>query len=129
MIFVLTKNEQEILELMWEQSRPLTRTEIITLSPERSWKASSIHILLNKLLEKEAIAVDGFIKTGKNYGRTYSPSITRNEYEKMLLKQHYKNGKLSIGEMVATLIDDEAVDDSVIDELEAIIKKRRSKDT
>ena len=128
-IFILTSNELEILELMWKQCRPLTRTEIIDLSPERSWKASSIHILLNKLLDKEAIIVDGFIRTGKGYGRTYSPVVTQDEYEKMLIKNQYKKGQLSIGELVATLIDDEDIDDSVIAELETIIKMRRLKDT
>ena len=58
----LTNNELEIMELMWKMKRPLSRTEIIDLSPDRSWSASSIHILLNKLLEKEAIEVSGFVK-------------------------------------------------------------------
>ena len=75
----LTNNELEIMELMWKMKRPLSRTEIIDLSPDRSWSASSIHILLNKLLEKEAIEVSGFVKTNKNYGRTYSPLITQND--------------------------------------------------
>ena len=61
----LTNNELEIMELMWKMKRPLSRTEIIDLSPDRSWSANSIHILLNKLLEKEAIEVSGFVKTNK----------------------------------------------------------------
>jgi len=112
---------------MWTQNRPLTRTEIINLSPERSWKASSIHVLLNKLLEKEAIIVDGFTKTGKNYGRTYSPSVSREEYEKALLKQQFKNTNLSLGELFSTLVEDEDIDDSVIDELQDLLNKRRRK--
>jgi predicted transcriptional regulator len=112
---------------MWQQNRPLTRTEIIKLSPERSWKASSIHILLNKMLDKKAIIVDGFIRTGKNYGRTYSPAFSREEYEKMLLKHQYKNASLSLGKLFAALIEDEEISDSTIDELEAIIRKRREK--
>lgn len=123
----LTKNELEILKLMWTQNRPLTRTEIINLSPERSWKASSIHVLLNKLLEKDAIIVDGFTKTGKNYGRTYSPSVSREEYEKALLKQQFKNTNLSLGELFSTLVEDEDIDDSVIDELQDLLNKRRPK--
>lgn len=128
-MFDLTKNELEVLELMWEQDRPLTRTEIINLSPERSWKAGSIHILLNRLLDKEAIIVDGFVKTGKNYGRTYSAAVTRKDYDMSLFKQHYESGNISIGELFAALIEDEKYDDSVIDELEAIIKKRKAKDS
>jgi len=60
----LTKNEQEIMDLLWKENKPLSRSDIINLSTERSWKASSIHILLNQLLEKGAICVNGFVKTG-----------------------------------------------------------------
>lgn len=126
-IFILTKNELEILELMWKQNKPLTRTEIINHSPERSWKASSIHILLNKLLEKEAIIVDGFTKTGKNYGRTFSPSLSQEEYQKMLLKQQYKNFNLSLGAFISTLIEEEELDDSTLEELQDLLNKRREK--
>ena len=45
----LTNNELEIMELLWTQGRPLSRTEIIELTPERSWSSKSIHIILNKL--------------------------------------------------------------------------------
>ena len=127
LIINLTKNELEILNVMWRENRPLTKSEIISLSPERSWKASSIHILLNKLLEKEAIIVDGFTKTGKNYGRMYSPSFSHIEYEKALVKHQYKNANLSLGELFSTLIEDEYIDDSVINELYDLVNKRRRK--
>src|SRR5665648_552396 len=78
----------EIMRLLWTQGRPLSRSEIVDLSPERSWKASSIHILLNQLLEKEAIMVDGFVKTGRNYGRTYSAAISPEEYQIIQIKQN-----------------------------------------
>ena len=64
--FRLTKSENEIMELMWKEGHPLSRSEIIDLTPERSWKPSSIHILLNSLLEKNAIEVAGFVQTTKN---------------------------------------------------------------
>lgn len=48
----LTKNEIEIMEVLWSEQRPLTRTEIVNLSVDKSWKDSSIHILLNSLLKK-----------------------------------------------------------------------------
>lgn len=126
-IFILTKNELEILELMWKQNTPLTRTEIINYSPERSWKASSIHILLNKLLEKEAIIVTGFTKTGKNYGRTYSPSLSQEEYQKMLLKQQYKDLNLSLGAILSTLIEEKEIEDSTLEELQDLLNKQRKK--
>ncbi|MGF6367226.1 hypothetical protein M2454_003091 [Aequitasia blattaphilus] len=40
----LSKNEVEILEVMWTADRPLLSTEIVELSVNKSWKDSSIHI-------------------------------------------------------------------------------------
>ncbi len=127
--FSLTKNEQEVMELLWAQDRALSRSEIIELSIERSWKKSSIHILLNSLLEKGAIEVEGFVKTGKNYGRTYSASVTQEEYQIMQIKQgaNYINSKSSaIVGLVSALVQDEDIDNETLDRLEAILKARKS---
>nr|WP_312580073.1 BlaI/MecI/CopY family transcriptional regulator [Sedimentibacter sp.] len=127
--FSLTKNEQEVMELLWAQDRALSRSEIIELSTERSWKKSSIHILLNSLLEKGAIEVEGFVKTGKNYGRTYSASVTQEEYQIMQIKQgaNYINSKSSaITGLVSALVQDEDIDNETLDRLEAILKARKS---
>ncbi|MCB8815353.1 BlaI/MecI/CopY family transcriptional regulator [Desulfosporosinus shakirovi] len=124
----LTKNELEIMSLMWVQYKSLSRSEIIELSPERSWKASSIHILLNQLLEKKAIVVDGFVKTGKNYGRTYSAAITPEEYQVMQVKQgivFFQSKSAALTSLVSELVKDEDIDDETLDRLEAILREKR----
>lgn len=130
----LTNNELEIMELMWKMKRPLSRTEIIDLSPDRSWSASSIHILLNKLLEKEAIEVSGFVKTNKNYGRTYSPLITQNDYiisslNQMKQSSYYKSKSTATVSIFAALIQDSDIDDELIDELEKILEERKKQNS
>ena len=67
----LTKSEWEIMEVLWDAQKPLSRTGILEHSKDRSWKESSIHILLNSMLKKGAIEVAGFEKMGSHYGRTY----------------------------------------------------------
>ena len=84
--FRLTKSENEIMELMWKEGHPLSRSEIIDLTPERSWKPSSIHILLNSLLEKNAIEVAGFVQTTKNYARTFPPCVSSDTYAVMQIR-------------------------------------------
>ena len=128
-IFVLTKNELEIMLLMWEQARPLARSEVINLSTTRSWKASSIHILLNQLLEKGAIVIDGFVRTGKNYGRTYSVAITREEYQIMQLKHSAGLAQLNPSMMVniiLALMKDSDFDEAALDTLEAVLQEKRA---
>ncbi|MFR3345691.1 MAG: BlaI/MecI/CopY family transcriptional regulator [Anaerobutyricum sp.] len=70
----LTKSELAIMEVMWEQEEALTATEIIKASGDKEWKNSSVHLLVNALLEKKFIEVVGFKKTTKNYARTFKPT-------------------------------------------------------
>lgn len=127
---VLTPKELEIMELLWKVDRSLSRSEFIELSPNRSWKASSIHILLNKLLEKELIEVDGFVKTGKNYGRTYRPSITQEQY---LIQQMQKTStdkkatsKASLA-LFSALLKEGDIDGEVIDELQMMLDEHKKR--
>ena len=76
----LTKSEVEIMNVIWAAGRPLTRGEILELSVDKNWKDNSIHILLNRLLAKGAIAESGFARSGKSYGRLYEAMISGEEY-------------------------------------------------
>lgn len=125
--FALTKNEHEVMEVMWEQGRALSRTEIIKLSTNPSWKKSSIHILLNSLLEKKAIKVDGYVRTGKNYGRTYSAAITWGKYQVIQLKQElsYINSKSSaISCFISEIIMDDDIGDEAFDKMASVLQER-----
>ncbi len=127
-LFILTKNEMEVMELLWSKGRALSRSEIIELSTERSWKKSTIHILLNGLLEKGAIKVEGFARTGKNYGRIYSSAVTSEEYFIMQFKQsaYYRKYKSSaITGFLSELIQDEDIDNETLEEILAILKTRK----
>ncbi len=127
-----SNNELEIMNLMWHENRPLTRTEIIDLSPERSWSKSSIHILLNRLIEKEAIEVSGFVRTGKNYGRTYSPLVTQEDYILSTLNSANSpfcglSDASSITSIFAALIQSDTINGKILDELEQMIAERKKK--
>ncbi len=77
---VLTKSEMQIMDVLWETDRPLSRAGILAASEEKSWKDSSVHILLNGLLKKGAIYEAGSVKCSKTVGRTFAPSLSREEY-------------------------------------------------
>ena len=64
----LTKSELAIMEVMWEQEEALTASEIIKASGDKEWKNSSIHLMVNALLEKGFLEVAGFKKT-TNYDK------------------------------------------------------------
>ena len=53
----LTKSEMEIMDVLWGSSRPLSRSDLLEKSEEKSWKDSSVHILLNGLLQKHGLYI------------------------------------------------------------------------
>ena len=80
MILELTRSEMQIMDVLWEDGGALSRSDFLERSQEKSWKDSSVHILLNGLLNKGAIQEAGIVKRGKTYGRTFLPTMTREEY-------------------------------------------------
>ena len=76
----LTKSEMEIMDVFWASENPLSRSDLLECSDEKTWKDSSVHILLNGLLKKGLIHEAGLVKRRKTYGRLFAPSMTREEY-------------------------------------------------
>ena len=76
----LTRSEMEIMDVLWDAEGPLSRADLLERSEEKTWKDSSVHILLNGLLVKGAIVEAGVVKHIKTYGRVFAPTMTREEY-------------------------------------------------
>ena len=76
----LTRSEMEIMDVLWESGVPMSRADLLAHSEEKTWKDSSVHILLNGLLQKGAIQEAGLVKRIKTYGRVFAPTMTREEY-------------------------------------------------
>ena len=125
----LSKNEIEIMEIFWKEQRALTGSEIVELSINSSWKKSSIHILLNSLLEKDAIEVEAFVKHNKAYSRTFVPKITFEEYSVMQIENNKSFSMKSIPKIVSALIDNQKTpeaNEKLREELLEIIKEKSS---
>ena len=76
----LTKSELEVMHVLWAAGKPLSRAGILEHSSDKTWKDSSVHILLNGLLDKEYIQEAGFARSGKTFGRLFAPCIPVEEY-------------------------------------------------
>lgn len=128
--FDLSNKEEQMLETMWREGRPLTRSELINLTENRRWKESSIHVFLNRLLEKGSIRVCDIVKTSTNYGRTYEPTYSSEEYDIARLKQNFEkiNPEVSvISNFLSFIVNSKKIDKKNLKELEAIIKKHKEK--
>ena len=119
----LTKSELEVMNVLWQTSRPLSRNEILTLSTNKTWKDSSIHILLNGLLKKEVIKEAGYVRTGKTFWRLYAANISCKEY---YAKNVFADSSKEVLPMLfSALIQSNGISPELINELEDMLEKRK----
>lgn len=120
---ILSDNEFEVMKVIWQAGRSLSKAEIMELSTNRKWKDKSVYVLINSLLKKGAIKEDGFIKSQTNYGRTFAPIISENEYMMMQINILKNKRKLSLSQLMLYMINEEN-DPSIIQELKEIINNK-----
>lgn len=116
----LTKSEQELMELLWDADRPLSRGDIL-MSGRRSWKDRSIFVLINGLLEKQMIQTVGMVKSGKVYARTFAPTCSREEFCAQVLS-HYSP---DLPGLLSALLDRTEASEETIHQLEALLEKKK----
>lgn len=123
LVMMLTKSELEVMNVIWRAGRPVSRNDILALSGNKSWKDSSIHILLNGLLKKEAIKEDGFVRCGKTFGRLFSANICREDY--YADEVFAAGGKECVPALMSALISRDDIDIELVNELEAILEEKK----
>lgn len=115
------------MNLFWSVKQPLSKSDVIALSPKRRWKEKSIHILLNSLLSKGMIEVSGFVSTRTNIGRTFSPCCTQEEYISFLVQTGGHLPKINIAHLFSALHEKGEIDEDTIAELDEIIQTIKEK--
>ena len=120
----LTKSEMEIMDVLWGSQKPLSRSDLLAHSEEKSWKDSSVHILLNGLLQKGAIREAGVVKRSKTYGRTFAPTLTREEYFATTIFSH--RHKPEIVGLFAALLKREDISQKDLEQIAALVSERQN---
>lgn len=118
----LTRSEMEIMDVLWESEKPLSRADLLAHSEEKTWKDSSVHILLNGLLQKGAIHEAGLVKRSKTYGRVFAPSLTREEYFANTIFSH-RHKPEPVG-LFAALLQREEVTPEVLKQLLTLVQEK-----
>ena len=101
----LTNSEKQIMEVLWKSDVPLSSHDIILSSSDKTWKNSSVHLLLNSLLDKELIEVAGFEMRTKNYARVFKPTLSYVDYILTVLTKNSDKEKRA--ELLSKLIKQE----------------------
>ena len=115
----LTRSEMEIMDVLWTAGQPLSRADLLENSQGKTWKDSSIHILLNGMLHKGVIREAGFVKRSKTYGRTFEPTLTREEY--CIATIFARKYKPSVVGLIEALLRQEKVTEEELQQIKQLI--------
>ena len=121
----LTRSEMEIMDVLWAAQQPLSRSDLLERSENKTWKDSSVHILLNGMLHKGVIREAGFVKRSKTYGRTFAPTLTREEYFATTIFSHPNQPEI-VG-LFAALLKREDITLQQLAQMEELLRQRTAK--
>ena len=121
----LTKSEMSIMNILWNEGKALTAMEIVEIAGKNKvWKTSSIHLLINKMLNKNVIEVAGFQKTTKNYARTFLPVEDR---EKFMVAQIMDGETVEEKKRIYKCLIEEEQDLNMIDYIQGLLEKQKKR--
>ena len=117
---MLTKSEKQIMDLLWSVDDPLSCTEIVEMSGEKTWKDSYVHSLIKSLMKKEMVEIAAFELISRSYARKFKPKLTKEQY--FLREYLSENEENSFPKLFAAYAD--GTDDAEeMKQIEAIIKQ------
>ena len=117
----LTRSEMEIMDVFWDAEQPLSRSDLLENNQDKTWKDSSVHILLNGMLQKGVIREAGFVKRSKTYGRTFEPTLTREQYyaATVLSRKH----KPSVVGLIEALLRQEKLTQEELEQIRRLVNE------
>lgn len=120
----LTRSEMEIMDVLWESETPLSRADLLAKSEAKTWKDSSVHILLNGLLQKGAIREAGLVKRSKTFGRTFAPTMTREEYFAATIFSHRRKPDM-VG-LIAALLQRQDITEEQLEAIGTLVENAKT---
>ena len=117
----ISEAEHAVMEALWARS-PLTAAEVCeSVCATRDWSLATVKTLLSRLVSKDAVLTE---PDGRRF--LYSPAMARKDYvggESRRLVDRLFGGKAA--SLVAHLAQEEALTESDIAEIEALLKELR----
>lgn len=124
---MMTTKEIEFMNVLWEADRPLTAAEIVKRSEDKTWRAGSVHNLINTLSRKKMIAEGKSVQTVKSYARTFYPTMEKEDY---LVQCFYEQNLLTpqaFSKILEAMLE-RTTDNEIILQLGESIRKQKDKE-
>ena len=115
---MMTKSEKQVMDLLWSVDRPLSCSEIVELSGDKTWKDSYVHSLIKSLMKKDVVKIESFELISRSYARKFAPKVTKEEF---YLREYLdENEENSMPALFAAFAKNKA-DEKTMDEIEDMI--------
>lgn len=125
----LTRRELDIMNILWDASKPLVASEFIKSNPALS--ISTVQTVLKKLVSKKFIEVDSIVYSGTVLTRSYRYLVSKKDYEKQALSASVlalKENNMTLSAFATAFFDLEKNNKKALAELEKLeemIKEKR----
>jgi len=117
----ISEAEYEVMKVVWREAPISTNAVTEILTQKTSWSPKTIQTLLKRLVNKKALTYE---KQGRVF--VYTPLIEEKSYvrqqSRSFLKRYF-DGDMS--RMLSACLDEEALSQSEIDSLRAILTSRK----
>ncbi len=122
-----TVSELNILRLLWESKEALSGAEMLERLPELNLFSTSIYTILDGMVDKGVLKVEGKVRRGKRYARTFIPTMSQEEFAAMqvvkLTPNVPKYDRL-VG-LFTALVKHDGIDEETLSSLEDFLQKQR----
>ena len=122
-----TVSELAIIKLLWEKHTSLTVAEIIENLPELNLLVNSLYVILQGMMRKGLIDMDGQVRRGKRYAKTYKAIISREDFATMQMYKLFPDvpKRDRVLGILSSMVKQDGDDEETISLLEEYVQKKR----
>ena len=123
---MMTKSEKQVMDLLWSVDKPLSCSEIVELSGDKTWKDSYVHSIIKSLMKKGIVKIESFELISRSYARKFTPKVTKEEY---YLNEYFDESPENDMPTLFAAFAHTKADVETMDKIEKMIKNwRKNKD-
>lgn len=127
---MISNNEYNVLLTIWKAGRALSAQEIVENVEDKTFKDRTIHSILNAMLEKGLIYVDGQRLSSRIYCRLFNTSLKFEQFQSQQISEspvYQENKSRVLPGIFSALVKDDDISAETLNELEALIEERKKR--
>ena len=127
---MISNNEYNVLLTIWKAGQALSAQEIVENMEDKTFKDRTIHSILNTMLEKGLIYVDGQRLSSRIYCRLFNTSLSFEQFQSQQIMDSpvYRKDKAQVlPGILSALVEDADIGADTLDQLEALLEERKKR--